>query len=60
MTRKPSFLRWMRDGLLALDARYRQRIAVSRLDDHLKRDIGLIDTKPQRPHWEPPEQLRRK
>ena len=41
-----------------LDAAYRDRRALEKLDDHLRRDIGLTDHATRR--WDAPEIMRRK
>ena len=45
-------------ALLGIDATYRQRRALERLDGHLRRDVGLsedvIDTELKRPLWDAP------
>ena len=49
--RRDSFLA----TLIGFDARFRQRRAFDRLDPHLRRDVGLEDTRAVRKHWDAPD-----
>ncbi len=43
---------------MRLDAAYRDQRALERLDDHMRRDIGLTDQVPRR--WDAPVVMQRK
>ena len=46
--------------LLDLDATYRQHRALTSLDNHLRRDIGLPEVERRPVRWDPPEMMRMK
>ncbi len=59
LRRPRSFLRAALAWLIQADEGYRQKVAFDRLDDHMRRDIGLIDAAvPTHRTWDAPRVMR--